>query len=104
MKKARSSYTDRLRTRLLLCIWCALAAAILAALPVASQSALQPNSYLPLIVADVAPPPSPTPAIAIANARPIANTRAIADARAIANPAAIAAGIRLRYGDEQYHA
>src|SRR5215207_9860315 len=60
MKKARSSYTNRLRTRLLLCIWCALGAAILAALPVASQSALQPTTYLPLIAAD-APPPPPTP-------------------------------------------
>ena len=52
MKKARSGYSDHLRARLLLWIWCVLAAALLSTLPVASQSALQPNSYLPLVVAE----------------------------------------------------
>jgi len=58
MKKARSMYTDRRRTRILLCIWCALAAGIPAALSIASQAAVQPDSYLPLIVANG---PSPLP-------------------------------------------
>src|SRR4051812_26088558 len=62
MHQARGIYTDHLRTRILLCIWCALAAVVPAEQPVASQSSVQPSSYLPLVVPDVAPPQqSPTP-------------------------------------------
>jgi hypothetical protein len=70
MNKARSQYTIRLRMCMLLLIGCALAAGIWAAPPAASQSGLDLNTYLPLIVADVAQPtptpthpivPSPTP-------------------------------------------
>src|SRR4051794_24044813 len=62
MNNVRSRYTAHLRTRILLCICCVLAASISAALPAAGQSALQQNVYLPLIAGDIVlPQPSPTP-------------------------------------------